>query len=162
MITRTWAALVGLVAIATAACAALGRGSGVRDDLTSDEALARVHQIVDETADAVLPGAPRQPRVEDTVPRYCEEADIAPHVSHTWGVRIPLQDGQEPAELLSAVEAHWEDLGYDIDRRWVDDTHPELLGSADGFTFRALAVPGSGRLVIDANSPCVPNPEYPG
>ncbi|MGH8905578.1 MAG: hypothetical protein ACRD0K_03460 [Egibacteraceae bacterium] len=154
--------LAWLVIIATAACAAMGgAGGGVREDLTSDEAHARLRQIILDTAEAAAPGAPHPVSI-DIGPSFCEEADIAPHVFSTWGVDIAISDGRQPADLLPAVEARWEERGYDIDRRHLDDPHPDLLSSVEGFTFRALAVPGSGILTISGDTPCVPNPEYPG
>ena len=74
-------------------------------------------------------------------------------------VDVVMEDGREPAELLPAVEAHWKEQCYDIDRHRLDDPDPDLIGRRKGFALVALAVPGSGRLNIGGDTPCVPNPE---
>lgn len=157
--------LLGLVVVMVlgSACSSDGDaagGLGRRDDLTIDKALAELKQIVLETAEAVAPGLPHPVADDmDIGPTGCEDADISPHVFSTWGVDVLVGDGREPADLLPAVEDHWKAKGYEIDRGRLDTDDPELVGSTRGFNFTALAVPGSGKLNIGGDTPCVPNPE---
>jgi len=152
--------LLGLGAwVMIAACSSSGGGnSKVRDDLSVDEAKAQLQKMVIDTAEAAAPGRPR-PVFDDIGPTGCEDADVSPHVFSTWSVNVKLEDGRDPAELLPAVEAHWEERGYDIDRHRLDDPEPELIARTKGFAITALAVPGSGQLNIGGDTPCVPNPE---
>ena len=76
-------------------------------------------------------------------------------VEHTLGYQLRL-DRPDGADLLPAIEAHWLRQGYAVDRRRLQDFQPELLGSSDGFVFRALAVPGSGLVHIGGGTPCLP------
>ncbi len=153
---------LGALVVLAAACTASGGGSSkVRDDLTIDEAEAQLKKIVLDTAEAAGPGLPR-PVFEDIGPTGCEDADVSPHVFRTWSVDVVLDDGREPVELLPAVEAHWKERGYDIDRHRLEDPEPELIGRTRGFAVTALAVPGSGLLNVGGDTPCVPNPEFEG
>jgi hypothetical protein len=151
-------ALGVLVLPAARSSSAGGGNSKVRDDLSIDEARAQLKQMVIDTAEAAAPGRPH-PVFEDIGPTGCEDADVARHVFSTFSVDVVLEDGREPAELLPAVEAHWEERGYEIDRHRLDDPEPDLIGRRKGFALTALAVPGSGRLNIGGDTPCVPNPE---
>lgn len=150
---------LGTLAVAGTACSSGGGGGGrVRDDLTIEDAEARLKEIVLDTAEAAAPGLPH-PVFSDIGPTGCEDADISKHVFRTWSVNVMMQEGREPADLLGAVESHWKQRGYDVDRDRLEDPQPELLGRAEGFVFRALAVPGSGQLNIGGDTPCVPNPD---
>ena len=141
-----------------ASCSSSSGNSKVRDDISIDEARTQLKQMVNDTAEAVVPGRPH-PVFEDIGPTGCEDADVARHVFGTFSVDVVLDDGREPAAFLPAVEAYWKDRGYDIDRRRLDDPDPDLIGRKEGFALTALAVPGSGRLNIGGDTPCVPNPE---
>jgi hypothetical protein len=149
-------ACIGLMVVT--ACGSSGDGPEVRDNLTIAEAKARLQKIVLDTAEAAGPGLPH-PVFEDIGPTGCEDTETSPHVFSTWSVDVVLEDGRQPAELLPAVEAHWKDRGYDIDRHRMEDPEPELIGHTQGFAVTALAVPDSGRLNIGGDTPCVPNPE---
>ena len=147
------------VLVVVAACSSSGGGnSKVRDDLSIDEARAQLKKMVTDTAEAAGPGRPH-PVFSDIGPTGCEDGDIARHVFSSFSVDVVLEDGREPVELLPAVEAHWKEQGYEVDRHRLDDPEPDLIGRRKGFALVALAVPGSGRLNIGGDTPCVPNPE---
>jgi hypothetical protein len=150
---------IGALLVLGAACTSSGGGKAkIRDDLTVDEAKAQLTKMVLDTAAAAAPGRPHQV-FEDIGPTGCEDADVARHVFSTWSVDVMVEDGRDPAQLLPAVEAHWKERGYTIDRHRLDDPEPELISRTEGFAMTALAVPGSGRLNIGGDTPCVPNPE---
>src|SRR3712207_2648137 len=105
MIGRSQATLMALTAFVVMACAVPGRNR-IRTDLTLDEALGQLQRIITDTAETVAPGVEWQ-LDQDIGPRGCEDAEVAPHLFHTWGITIPVAPGHQPAELLAAVEAYW-------------------------------------------------------
>ncbi|HKY74611.1 MAG TPA: hypothetical protein VJS45_00610 [Acidimicrobiia bacterium] len=155
-----WIAL-GALAVLTAACNANGESGGgraakFRDDLDRDEAFATLQQMIRDTAKAAGPDL-RVNVAEGAEIGWtdCENRDAA-HVFNTWSMEVILRPGQEPADLLPAVEAHWKSKGYDIQRAPKGDPHEDLIVRPDGYVLRALVVPDSAVLPITGDTPCVP------
>ena len=67
---------------------------------------------------------------------------------------IELQ-GHDGSKLLQAIHSYWEEKGYNIKRRQLSPSQPELLGTTDGFFFRALLGPATGKVHLTGDTHCL-------
>ena len=154
------ARLIGVVLVVATLLTVGGCGGGGDDEEVPDidvtEAAARLEQILRDTAAAAAPDTPFVERDPIGRPQDCVDS-----LNRSKGLVYRAVYGEvatpkgEEADLLPAVQRHWEAEGYDIDDSFLDDVQPELKASVDGFHFRALAVPDTGVVDLTGTTPCV-------
>lgn len=115
-----------------------------------------LRRLLAETHRAVAPGRALTPRIDigptDCRGRLGQSLGTQLH-SLGFDLRLEQPDG---APLLPEIEAHWRRRGFTVDAHRLQDPQPEVLASSDGFTLRALAVPGSGVVHLGGDTPCLP------
>ena len=128
------------------------------DPTTLEEAEARVRGLVEQTADAVLPGKASTPRAENGERVACmDELGGFTEESYTsWGVAIDLGEDRDAAAIIDRTQAHWESQGYEVNTNSATADPPSLFLEFDGYSVEMLVNADLGKAFLGGSTPCIP------
>jgi len=121
-------------------------------------ALQEVRQLVDDTAEALLPGQAKEPAPDNEEVINCVEAagGSSDDVMSQFGYRIDLPDGESASSVLEAARRFWEENGHEvIDDNIDDDFAPAIFISSGGYDFQ-FAVNEVDQVILGGSTPCFP------
>lgn len=146
----------------TACSSPLPAGHEEPNEMNVEDGRKHLKSILDGTHRATAAELPLKDHVV-IGPSECRDASNIGFGTYFTTVAFDIQlEGRDGLQLLQAIQAHWAERGYDIDTGRLGSSQPELLGASDGFTFRALAVPGSGWVNLAGDTPCLAKAEGVG
>jgi len=139
---------------------ACGRGeeaSPVGGSLTLEQAEARVKELVEETATAVLPGHPRTPEPDNDQRTPCMDAvgGFTDERTVRWGVEIDLEGETDERDVIDRTRSYWESQGYQVNTNSVEADPPSLFLVFDGYSFEMLVNADLGKAFLGGNTPCI-------
>ena len=147
-----------LLLLAFVACAQPQEVTSVTGPGTLDRALARLRSLVEDTADAVLPGQPRTPRPgnEERVACMDELGAFTDERYASWGVAIDLDQEHDAAAIIDRTRTYWDAQGYEVDTSSAGADPPSLFLEFDGFNVEMLVNGEQGKAYLGGSTPCLP------
>jgi len=123
---------------------------------TSQESREALRALFHEVAETVAPGQTLE-LFREIGPTECVDPTNRGLGTHyfTLSYNLPADDSAFET-ILSAIAERWKASGFELSTERLGDPQPELLASRRGTTVRALAVPGSGRINLAGDTPCLP------
>ena len=150
------AAAAGLLALA-AGCAAIDLDRRPRDVTDKAEAQRLIAAMVDETLDAVAPGAPRSPGVHDGTSGACTDASGAEDGTFIYTTARQVA-GLSPETVAAAeqrVTRLWRDKNLIVSRYPGPPGVLDLQAAQRGVEYLVrISLPGR-RVTASGNTPCV-------
>jgi hypothetical protein len=139
-------------------CAQREEETPAADPGSLDQAVGRLRAIVEETADAVLPGRPRTPREGNGERAACmdELGGFTEQSYASWGVAIELEDDRDVEAILDRTIDHWESAGYRVDTDSARVDPPSLFLEFDGYNVEMLFNTKLGKAFLGGSTPCLP------
>lgn len=124
---------------------------------SGDEALQRVVQMLEATAEQSAGNLPREGREMDDSPLECRPW-WATNEGRIWGymLTIDLRADTDPGELVEATYNHWQDEGYEVKARNLN-TDPALHTTVDGYNFELTFSEDEQHAYLSGSTPCIPN-----
>lgn len=144
------AAIAFVVAVAAPGCSS----GGVTSDINAEKALARLQQMLADTAKAA------EPEVEPSWsapsgPGECTSTSQFEGGSVTYSADLDLPKRGDGRAQLEAVRRYWDDHDYRIKNdRLDDDFAPSLAAERDGYGVIALAPSRAEVLRLEGETPC--------
>ena len=122
-----------------------------------DQAVARLRTLVEETADAVLPGHPRAPRAGNGEPVPCmdELGGFTERRYASWRVSIDLKEERDAEAILDRTRAYWESAGYSVDSDSAEADPPSLFLAFEGYDVEMLVNTDIQKAFLGGSTPCV-------
>ena len=135
---------------------------------TLDDAIGRVHRIVDTTAEATLPKAGWSESSfsdEDKGVSPCMDAvgGFTDEVSRYYSVGTRIPDDEDPRRVIEAARDFWERQGFgtvDADALALEGrSEYAIYLRGDGYDFEFLVDLESRVATVGGSTPCLPAPD---
>lgn len=141
-----------LLLVMSSACGRGSSGSAGDVELTLSQAAARLRQLIDTTADEVLPGRPRQVSELSTGRKNCGSDG---RQDEDYDLIINVGTDQIDA-AIERTRRYWESLGYEVQAEGEGTDIPRLYIRFDGFNAGLEANKQDGKAGLGGSTPCLP------